>query len=1679
MAMDNKKDGVIVKNSTIRKKIDTQKDVYVDGELKIKEPDIKEPELNKELWKERMFKIHNQDLTLRYANPVGEGVHSENGYEIRSNGRTVKKIELEEGILVTLQEPVSILETHTGAGEAKEGDDLAGSVYLMSPTGEISFELSKIKGMEGMEAAGSIDADGNPTVNLGMFQMVMNFNADGKMAYGVEISAYLRDSLKVKTKNEDGTQNNVELVQGEYQKPIAGDGMLKFADSYVSTQKGKGNAPQITEIHFQERKKMENENASESNQTKESYYYKAFAAQEVRLKNAKDNSENISADSAKTKIFGFPVELNQVSINDSTGTMNAEKATLKWGNIALELKKIQLREKHKKVKRINTYKKSHDKDIKEILKISIMDWGSEKKDLKKEKGARTVIEEVDAEDGMGFESASLKLKNTEMELQNVSIKEEALEAGSASMQYNHNKLELFKTNLAKGSEVVEAETGKMEFESKQLDLSKVKMEDGLQAKLVTLNLGDGKTSLKEEKQVDVEIAENITAPIGQMELYQNKLSIQGVTLEKELKLSALTASAEIDNFFTIMTGFKYKEGEKATYNKGKVMTKLTAGEKDEEKLKEKQQFWLFELKEGEYTGTFQDKTESTGYVSTTNISKTTVEEGKITEEPSKAEKKEKVSEKRRNVLQRLKKMRAEKQKKKEKKAPKIKTKKETQEELKKDLYTLDGFAKIEDAAFDFIKEDGEAKVRGEGSVKFLDIPAIYYINDKRSKEKVAFAPEDAVEDVEFSIDSDGKLNAKFEDDAEVELNLKGVKKKENSGEGTTYAITLGDLSIENGYLKAGSASLERGLNLSQEAFDEENDPLNMSDKAKKFFECELTGSIVNEGEGEGVKLTKEGLKAHLGGNKFGKFGVSGFMGFLSGEVDFRGGEIAVSAEKSYEPEKLNDSFFSLSAETPEIEANIPTPIPGVGVEFSVTPSIGIGGAVGVGVKLGKAFDEWEKDSLEVDGTVEGEGHAGISVGAGVNVGAGYLASIDLKIEGGLTATLKGALEGSSAFAFNKDKNSQKKMRQSEDFTFDGSLGGKLEADVNVSSSAKFLFWKKQIFKFDLWKKELGKLEIKGKGKKSKDKKGLIQGWEITSGEFNAGWFSKEVKQRYDGMKNKGKKDAVISTEEFQNLVANCSEAAKDAWAVLCKLQAQRKDTAIILSQEDKEALDAQIESAKEEVKNKIDTYLIVLNTKKATLKNQLAEANTKLAEEKKKAEEYAKKQGLAENLFEMALMGGFDKDKYRHMDLPDKIEEKNYVGFDSDDRKVRKKALDEYNKAVKIRNDSVKTIEKYNAQQDANVAIDLMITYMLGKVSEQNLERINKKHMEKNKGLGIEEYVQKQIADTEAKLNAKLEGLSGDAKDQQELKNSIALRNLKNNLRNYSIEEYRSNTQFTEGVFEYYHQDNFYQMLNQKAEYVKRVDPNTRWMDDEAEGIKKYVFERKISDFPSEVQNFIEEKPHITMREILIKVREGQFSPTQKLQLIKKCFVGILPMAYRENMFRKTVKKELKSDHHMIQRGIEIKNGLFNHIGTLFTTIFKESEEKDDETNLLEQVVKGKNVFDIFQKMKELNQKVEDAADAVVAAQNNLKEIQNDITLVKSEITECNKKLETVKTKASEAVINKNFNADAAKNAIKIYSESYVEKMKGDNMQKSLEKIIEDKKVKENNPLPKSVGKTL
>ena len=71
------------------------------------------------------------------------------------------------------------------------------------------------------------------------------------------------------------------------------------------------------------------------------------------------------------------------------------------------------------------------------------------------------------------------------------------------------------------------------------------------------------------------------------------------------------------------------------------------------------------------------------------------------------------------------------------------------------IFTRDGFAKLEDAEFEFIKEENEnARLKGEGKVKFLKIPYNLVMKDDTTVKGEAYG-KDAVEKVKFNIIRNG------------------------------------------------------------------------------------------------------------------------------------------------------------------------------------------------------------------------------------------------------------------------------------------------------------------------------------------------------------------------------------------------------------------------------------------------------------------------------------------------------------------------------------------------------------------------------------------------------------------------------------------------------------------------------------------------------------------------------------------------------------------------------------------------------------------------------------------------------------------------------------------------------------------------------------------------------------
>ena len=1070
----------------------------------------------------------------------------------------------------------------------------------------------------------------------------------------------------------------------------------------------------------------------------------------------------------------------------------------------------------------------------------------------------------------------------------------------------------------------------------------------------------------ELEDITVKEQDYIEAKNGKAYLNDNDVKMSNVKVEdnKSGVLNAKTAETEIEGFTTIMNNYKFDREWGALYESATVKTQLNFGknsekpDKSQDVSKEFVDFYLGSsgyMKEG-----FQQNVRSQNIGASKKLEVTDAVQG-ITRESSVFE---------------------------------------------ESIFTRDGFAKLEDAEFEFIKEENEnARLKGEGKVKFLKIPYNLVMKDDTTVKGEAYG-KDAVEKVKFNIDNIGNLSAEFESDAEVTLNLNNIGGKENESESIIRTFTMGDLSIDDGYLNAGSLRMDRGFNVEQEGFekndeDEKSFPdkaknkLSMDDKLLKIFNCKMSGTVATKSEEAKIDLT--GIQAKMKKTTFGKYKVEDFMGFLGGEIDYPAGKIEVSAKKEVETENPEGSFFQLMDQNISENIYIPTGIPGVQVKFGFKPSASIAGEIGFSVERGKSFDEkWEdQDELKLGGEVKTEGKASIAAEAGVELGVPVLANVDFKVGGELGTKIEGGLSGETKFKYEEKDG---KLRQSDDFEFEGKLGGNLKGALNLSSNVKFLFWNKQLFSFELLKKELGKLEFNGAGSKDHNQKGLTKGWNIKSGEFSASWFSKEIGKKYKN--NQSEKVNSNSSEELKKLVENSEKETEDAWAVLCELKEKRDNTLIILNKDDKEALDVQIETVTKEVIDKVQLYISLLTDSQKALDEDRKSAQKMLEEFNNQKKQYEKKSGVSKDVLEKAEWGGFKKEEYEKKEMPKELNRNDYKYLDDtniENKKMQKEAKKKYENDLKKREELIKSISKENKEIDKKAAVDLMIARILGEVSDENLKRIR------------EEYDYKTKNGNPIFAHHLFDTFSEEDK----------------------IYQYCFNTEFVHtGLSLYESQSSFYSVLNEKAIFERREFRNSY----DREGVK---FKRTIRDFPKRFRFIVENNPRIKMKDLLKCVLKDEApdgkkinaTPEEKLELLYKSFGFAEKITLDDRIF----------NEEKISAANIIRNSLAVATGEKFKEIFSGS---------LEDVVKGESVINIFDEMDQIEEKLLKSDIKVKNAENMLKAVQKSFNTINEKKGEYSRKLILLQQESKIALKDKDFNSNAAKNVVDIYSKEYVDKMK-------------------------------
>ena len=878
-----------------------------------------------------------------------------------------------------------------------------------------------------------------------------------------------------------------------------------------------------------------------------------------------------------------------------------------------------------------------------------------------------------------------KLAGPQLQLKLILDKENGIRLGVKDMMFQKAAMTIGKTEfLLKHAEGMPgkfhtAEEADAELQGNKLYLQNISIQENqLKGKHGTLTFHDNKQENLTLQDVEMKEEEILRADSGQGTLDYKKIKLTGIELKQNQILQADSAEMEIEGFTTHLQTYSYQPGKINAYKSAQVETKVYAGldreNQDNTNQEDKPEFlFAFALAEGKLqNGKFEEETKGEDTLSHFNL----------TQIISEKEKKEGV-------------------------------------QLKRKIFTRDGFAELETETMQFQKQGGEnAKVIGKGNFKLGEIP--YKLTKKNGKvvEGIANSPEEDLKGIEYSIDSEGNLFADFEnEEAKLSLKKKLFRKFENVSESNIKQVRLSGLKIENGYLKVSSIYTYLGGGVEQELEKNANDSNEIKNLKNALGKCNLSATIANKTEN--VKLTPKGIEIKQEDNyTLGTISVEGLFGFLNGEIDYPAGTIGVSAEKGVEtPEK--PAFLKIGDKGnlgEGISLPIPIPaVPGLSGKFGLKPYASVGGKVYVEVSRGKSFGEpWldKPETFEVKGGLGAEAKAGVTAFVGVEAGVNQIASVDLKLNANLGAVLKGALELSTKL----QKDPGKSMHMADNLNFDGNIEGNVTGSLSIDSEAKLLFWKKQLFEYKLLEKELGALNFKISAYKDKDCEGLFEGWNFKDMKLTL--KAPNGQQKELEMMNGISLSKVVDElkiEKLNELLKNENESVKTAWIALGKLKENQKNMLYVIDVKEKEELEKQIKALTEEVTVKIQKCMELLEKQEKILTETKNKEKQKLQTAENEWKDAKVRDKEAFYMMQAAQKGGFKKE--------------NVVGHEDWKNERFKSAMAQMGIAMLLGEyESGETqfrssaVQEQNALTETEVPLDIGLnTFMESKVLDQGL----------------------------------------------------------------------------------------------------------------------------------------------------------------------------------------------------------------------------------------------------------------------------------------------------------------------------------------------------------------------
>ena len=903
--------------------------------------------------------------------------------------------------------------------------------------------------------------------------------------------------------------------------------------------------------------------------------------------------------------------------------------------------------------------------------------------------------------------------------------------------------------------------------------------------------------------------------------------------------------------------------------------------------------------------------------------------------------------------------------------------------------TVDGFGKIKN-----VTQEEEGQESGDLYLKNIPLILVDGKWNKRIPKKLK-GNEEAIEGVTISdVKENGKIfTANKGEPISLTYEVMDLELEADSGTATyKKTITLENLEIKDGKLVVEKVSIEQEAGITRESEEE----------AKELFNCTVSGSIVQNSEW--AEFTNQGLLMKEGKATLGTLSIEGFLGFLSGEVNYPEGSLHVNASSEKEAEM--SPFFELEK---EVALNIRLPIPGTAgllkAKFGIEPSAKIGGSLDLTANRHKSFGEgWENgDKLSLGGEIGVQAEAGIGASAGLEAGITYVSNIDLLITASLMAQLSAQLGLYTKLMYQETEkaNNKKKKQftQVENLSFQGEIGGALVGEITLGSNAKFLFWKKKVFELELYNETLGEIKVAMEAEKDKDEKGLFSGWKL----LNKEKFAKALGRSVNLNLNRIERQQILDKRR-QEILDDAKKGADNAWAALMELENGEKDCLIIVSEEQKNALQQEMKRKKKEVASKIGKYKKLLKKEKIIKQKEIIENQSEIARQ--------------ENIYNNAL---------KDIHLPDEFREKALLG-------------------------GMREEDYAKADIDMN-SIDFIMYKVLGEVSEQNLNRIletkeNKKWIRKWETDKLDSYtkeVEKEkmlhegtrfgLKYNEEAVDGYKENASyyrilrskvGDLKSKEDIQaeNDIRKKMTKNLVAIVKLDAENKN------------KDNLLKNTEKKININSKKEKNLAQktlLQKKNQELEKQIKNILGKKFPFVYSEIIEENPNMTIEELLriavtdkYKDKEIGANAMEKEQLMEVCFHS-------------------KFDSHGILVNDHAKEASHAWLKEMDDVV---EERSGIENMTLKKLMKDAQKKKVYESIASSQIKKAQAEHRKKIAEENIQTIKDRITEIENYIADCISKLALLENFAVGALNHKNFNANTAKEAVRMYAEDYLGKIK-------------------------------